>query len=74
MTKEQYNDNINSRINGIELTKEQAIQALEQVITIKGNEFILDFTPNDNKEFCPYDARYEYLALKMAIDALKNSN
>lgn len=73
MTKEQYNGLINSRIDGIELTKEQAIQALEQVITIKGNEVILDFTPNESKEFCPYDARYEYLALKMAINALKKS-
>ena len=35
MTKEQYNDLINSRVDGIELTKEQAIQTLEQVITIK---------------------------------------
>lgn len=74
MTKEQYNDLINSRIDGIELTKEQVIQALEQVITIKGNEVILDFTPNDSKEFCPYDARCEYLALKMAIDVFKNNN
>lgn len=71
MTELELNEKINSELKGISITKEQAILALESVLSTKCNELLLEGYLYRGKEFSESDIRYEYLALQIAHDLLE---
>ena len=71
MTELELNEKINSELKGINITKEQALLALESVMGIKCNELLLEGYLYRGKEFSESDIRYEYLALQIAHDLLE---
>ena len=62
---------ISDYLNGLAFTSEQALQALDSVITVKYNELILEGYLYQETEFDASDARYEYLALLKARTLLQ---
>lgn len=70
MSRKQISD----YLNGLALTSEQALQALDSVITVKCNELILEGHLYQGTEFDASDARYEYLALLKARNLLQGED
>ena len=64
-------DKINKLLEGLLFTPEQALQALDSVITIKYNELMLEGHRYQGTEFDASDVRYEYLALLKARHLLQ---
>ena len=71
MTELELQEKIDSELNGISITKEQAILALESIMSIKCNELLFEGYLYRGKEFSESDIRYEYLALQIAHDLLE---
>ncbi len=66
------NDNrIDKYLEGLTITPEQALQALDSVISIKFNEMVLEGHLYSGTEFHYSDARFEYLALLEARKLLQ---
>ncbi len=70
MTKTEYDNKVNNATKDTVLSKDEALEALEQFILIEGNKIIIDggvATP------LTISARCAVVALKMAKDALENA-
>lgn len=57
------NERVCKHLEGLALTDEQAVKALDSIIAIKRNELLLEGHLYSGEKFDPNDIRYEYLAL-----------
>lgn len=69
-----YKETINSCIRDIKPTKEQLLEAIESVITLKENEIVLEGYLYKDKPYSKGDARYELLALYEARNLFEMNN
>ena len=71
MTELEVHEELKKKLQGIEITKEQALLALDSIMTLKINELLLEGHFYQGKEFKANDTRYEYLALMLAYNAVE---
>ena len=71
MRRFEYDDKIAARLEGVSITKEQALLALENVMSEKENELYSKGYLYKGKEFSDNDVRYEYLALMLAYNYIE---